>query len=204
MKEFSDTNVTALIAGVKGGDEEAALRIWNHYVERLVAVAQRRLEGIRQGAADGEDVVQEAFFSLIRGAQAGRFRRLEDRSDLWQILVMLTGRKAAKARDREQALKRGGGKVLGESAFARLGADGWPAGIAQAIEATPTPADLDELASSCEHLLMQLDDGQRQVALWRLEGYSHAEIADRVGKSIRWVERKAEIIRRMWRDELTS
>ena len=43
--------------------------------------------------------------------------RLDDRGDLWQVLVMLTKRKAIGLLRREQAAKRGGGQVRGESAL---------------------------------------------------------------------------------------
>ena len=37
-----------------------------------------------------EDVVVDAFDSLCRGVQAGRFPNLDDRDDLWQVLMLLT------------------------------------------------------------------------------------------------------------------
>ena len=55
-----------------------------------------------------------AFQSLYEGLRKGRFPRLEDRDDLWRLLVHLT---ACKAIDRHRAMnrqKRGGGKVVNE------------------------------------------------------------------------------------------
>jgi hypothetical protein len=52
------------------------------------------LQGNRPRAADEEDVALSAFHSFCRDAEAGRFPELGDRKDLWQILVMLTARKA--------------------------------------------------------------------------------------------------------------
>ena len=45
------------------------------------------------------------------------------------------------------------------------------------------------------------DDTLRQVALMKMEGYTHEEIADRLGCSLRSVGRKLELIRRTWLDE---
>lgn len=44
--------------------------------------------------ADEEDVVAVAFASFCRGIAANRFAVLDDRDDLWQVLVVLTERKA--------------------------------------------------------------------------------------------------------------
>ena len=46
-------------------------------------------------AADEEDVALSAFDSFCRGDGAGRFPRLDDRDDLWRLLLLLTARKAA-------------------------------------------------------------------------------------------------------------
>ena len=45
---------------------------------------------------------------------AGRFPELDDRQDLWKVLVMLTARKAVDQLRRGHAQKRGGGLVRGE------------------------------------------------------------------------------------------
>ena len=45
-------------------------------------------------AADEEDVALSAFDSFCRGAQRGRFPQLDDRDNLWRLLVVITSRKA--------------------------------------------------------------------------------------------------------------
>ena len=42
------------------------------------------------------------------------------------------------------------------------------------------------------------DEELRQVALWKLEGYTNAEIASEIGRHERSVERKLQIIRGIW------
>ena len=56
---------------------------------------RERLRSGPRGAADEEDVVLSAFDSFCRGAAQGRFPRLDDRNNLWSVLVTLTARKAA-------------------------------------------------------------------------------------------------------------
>src|SRR5262249_36398416 len=65
-------------------------------------------------AADEEDVALSALASFCRGAEQGRFPRLEDRDDLWALLVVIAARKAVDLRQREGRQKRGGGRGLEE------------------------------------------------------------------------------------------
>ena len=52
-------------------------------------------------------------------------------------------------------------------------------------------------------LLACLGDGElRSVALWKLEGLSNDEIAQRLGCVRRSVERKLQLIREVWSYEL--
>src|SRR5262249_13800208 len=71
--------------------------------------ARARLRGAPLAAADEEDVALSAFKSFCRAAGEDRFPKLADRDDLWQVLAMLVGRKAADLREREGCEKRGGG-----------------------------------------------------------------------------------------------
>ena len=57
-------------------------------------------------------------------------------------------------------------------------------------------------ANECRRLLEVLGDaGLRAVALWKMEGYTNAEIADKLGCTRRTVERKLRVIRAIWAEE---
>ena len=71
------------------------------YFHRLVALARDRLRGTPRRAADEEDVALAAFDSFYRRAERGQFPKLEDRDDLWQLLFVLTVRKAIDLTRRE-------------------------------------------------------------------------------------------------------
>src|SRR5208283_4619385 len=64
---------------------------------------------------DEEDVASSAFQSLYQGLREGRFPRLEDRDDLWRLLVHLTACKAVDQHRADNRQKRGGGKILNEA-----------------------------------------------------------------------------------------
>jgi DNA-directed RNA polymerase specialized sigma24 family protein len=66
----------------------------------------------------------------------------------------------------------------------------------------PDPAEAVALAEICTRLLERLGkEDLRQVALLRLEGYSNAEIAHRLGRHEGTVERKLQMIREIWETE---
>jgi DNA-directed RNA polymerase specialized sigma24 family protein len=69
----------------------------------------------------------------------------------------------------------------------------------------PTPAEAALLNEALERRFQMLKDPNlRQIALWKLEGYTNAEIAARLDCTLRTVERKLERIRGYWetaRDE---
>jgi hypothetical protein len=75
-------------------DPAAAKPLWDRYFTRLVGLARARLRAVPRGAADEEDVALSAFDSFCKAAAEGRFPRLDDRDDLWQVLFVLTTRKA--------------------------------------------------------------------------------------------------------------
>lgn len=191
-------SVTQLIAEVKDGDQQAAQAIWERYFQQLASLARRKLAGAPRRAADEEDAALSAFGSMLRGVEVGRFERLDDRDDLWQVLAMLTARKAINQRKREAAQKRGGGQVRGESAFGDVAAEGEGelAGIAAVVDSLPSSATLAEMEDELRRLFDLLDDDQRQMVLWRLEGYTNREIAQRLDRTNSWVERKFRLVRR--------
>jgi DNA-directed RNA polymerase specialized sigma24 family protein len=204
MRADDDGSVTRWIGDLKGGGDDAAQRLWERYFDRLVNLARAKLRaGRRPGAAeDEEDAALSAFDSFCRGAARGRFPRLADRDDLWRLLVVLTVRKACDQVERRGAAKRGGGKVVGESAL--VGTGGEPGGNALDLVAgcDPTPEFAALVAEQYRRLRDGLgDDTLRRVLDLRLEGYSREEIAERLGCAVRTVTRKLDVIRQAWLGE---
>jgi DNA-directed RNA polymerase specialized sigma24 family protein len=189
--------VTHWINLIKAGERAAAQPLWERYFHRLVVLARARLRGMPRRVADEEDVALSAFNSFCRHAEQGRFPQLLDRDDLWQLLVMLAARKAVSLARYESRQKRGGGLVLGEDA---LGAAEDEAGaVAQVVGDDPTPEFAAQIAEECARLLDRLGDAElRTLALWKMEGYTNAEIAGRLGCVERTVERKLRVIRGLW------
>jgi RNA polymerase sigma factor (sigma-70 family) len=179
--------VTLWIARLKEGERAAVGPLLERYFQRLVRLARARLQG-RAGLADDEDVALSAFNSLCLGAERGRFPRLDDRDDLWRLLAVITVRKAIDLQRRRHARAETG-----------------DADVEQFLSDEPTPETEAELAEECSALLDRLGDPRLQaVALWKVEGYTDAEIAEKLGCGLRSVERKLHRIRLLWAPEASA
>jgi DNA-directed RNA polymerase specialized sigma24 family protein len=195
-------SVTQWIGLLKAGDPAAAQKLWQCFFERLVRLARKRLGGGRRRAADEEDVALSAFDSFCRGVRQGRFPQLRDRHNLWPLLVLITARKALDLLQHEGRKKRGGGAARGESALLGPGSSSLPAGLERVVDREPTPEYAAQVAEECRRLLGKLGGAElRSVALWKLEGYTNAEIAAKLGCVEGTVERKLRVIRTIWGKE---
>ena len=87
-------SVTIWIHQLRAGNSLAAQKIWEAYYYRLVCLARGKLRTMPRRGADEEDIALSAFDSFFRGVERGRFPKLDDRDDLWQVLLLITERKA--------------------------------------------------------------------------------------------------------------
>jgi DNA-directed RNA polymerase specialized sigma24 family protein len=197
----SSGSITRWLGQLKAGAADAVEPLWERYFRRLVGLARARLQGTPRRAADEEDVALSAFDSFCRAAAQGRFPRLTGRDDLWQILMMLTARKALRLRRRELRQKRGGGRVIPAVDLEATEEGAEEAGLARVFGEEPTPEFAAEVAEECRRLLGMLDEPLRQLAVARMEGYTTAELAERLGVAPRTVERKLQKIREVWNGE---
>lgn len=174
-------------------DSEAAQKLWNKYATQLATVARKRFGDLSRRVYDEEDAAISAFRSFCNGVAQQRFLELNDRDNLWAILVTITSRKVIARQRREHRQRRGGADVWEEPLYAGSGEDNEfpePAGP------EPTPEFVAEVADECEALLNRLeDDTLRDVTLLKLEGYTNEEIAEKLGYTRRSIQRKLARIR---------
>jgi DNA-directed RNA polymerase specialized sigma24 family protein len=194
----SSSSVTAWIGQVKAGDRAAAQKLLERYCARLVRLARAKLPAGRRRAADEEDVALSAMDSFLRAAERGRFPNLHGRDSLWALLVTITVRKAWKLTRRESRRREVGGSALGVGSDDSHGPPGWE----QVLGREPSPDFACQMAESCRNLLDRLSPELRSVALWKMEGFTNAEIAQRLGCVVGTVERKLRVIRRIWENEI--
>ncbi len=186
-----DESVTHWLGQLKAGDPAAAGPLWQRYFPKLVALARNRLANFPRGVADEEDVALSAFDSFCRDAAAGRLPQLDDRDDLWRVLLLITGQKAVDQIRRETAGKRGG-----------AGAGG-AVDLTSVAGSEPTPEFAALVADEFRRLLDKLPDADlKALAVWKLEGRSNEEIAEEWACVVRTVERRLKVIRSLWAGEV--
>src|SRR5262245_28576436 len=115
---------------------------------------------------------------------------------------MLTARKAVNLVRYMTRERHGGGLAHAPTGGS---ADSTPDAVAAVAAAGPPPDVVAEVTEGCARLLEVLKDEETdelyRVAVWKLEGYTNAEIGEKLGRSVRSVERKLGATRRIWERE---
>lgn len=171
------------LSGLTG--DRAAREIFRSFAVRLVGLARLRLDARLRGKEDPEDVVQSVFRTFFRRHSEGQFR-FDDWDDLWTVLALITSRKCINRVAHFRAQRRDFRKELD----AEEDASGW-----QALAREPTPEEAVLLEEAVTHLLGQLGERERAIVVLALDGYSVAEIAERLGRTNRTVQRVLKCVR---------
>ena len=187
----SEGSITILIGGMKSGDDEAARRIWQRFSPRVASLARKKVPVWLRRIVDGDDLANSAMCSVIMGLREGRFQELRDRDELWALLACITVQKA-----RNEIAKASRQKRMPPGATMPL---------TEEITAPDLPPDLIVMAAEqFQSLIERLRSKEaifEPIALWKLEGYTNDEIAQRLGCSRSKVARKLELIRKTWEQE---
>jgi RNA polymerase sigma factor (sigma-70 family) len=180
-------SITGLIRAVQDGSSSAVRPLLSAYFCRLVRLARKRLQNLPGLGGYDEDLALRAFHSVCRRLRdPARSLDLAGRDDLWRLLATRTVSRTIDLIRRHRPAK-----VLGDDDLAQL------------PTREPTPDEAAELADECRRLLDSLKEpGLRQIALWKVEGYTHEEIAARLDCVPRTIERKVSRIRLLWKHEL--
>ncbi len=161
-----------MLAGLMTKDPAAAQFVVDQYHRRLEALIRSRLDIRLRNRVDAEDVLQSAYRSFFRRAEAGEFQ-FEDWNGLWALLAQIAVRKSYRQSARHRAQRRD---------VRREQSNEDDAGNLITWETEGRHATPEEEASLQEVLdvLMSAlrDDRQRRAVVLRLQGYSLAEIAE--------------------------
>ncbi len=180
-------NVTEWIDRLARSDDRAAEQLVDRYYQKLVSVAQKKLEVMPPQVADDEGAVVSALRSFFSGVPGGQFPRLVDRDDLWRVLATITARKAI-AQVRRHWKKRGeAGKMARSRDMDRL------------LSNDPSPDQLAEFLEECTRRIDDLkDETLREIVLLRLQGWETGEIAEKLSVHQRTIQRKLSLIQSEW------
>jgi RNA polymerase sigma-70 factor (ECF subfamily) len=191
---IDDPGDRSLLVELRNGNEKAAAQLYKRYVHRLKALAEKKTGKDLANRFDSEDVIQSVFRCFFERARNGLYD-VPTGGDLWPLLLVIALQKVraygthhrAGCRDvrREQESENQENVLL---ASQRLKPE--------------EPQSLLKLIA--EETLEQLPALHRQVALWRLEGYGHQEIAEMAGRSKRTIERIFQECREILQQLLTG
>jgi RNA polymerase sigma factor (sigma-70 family) len=156
------------------------------YFDRLVQLARKRLQDLPGMANYDEDLALRSFYSVYRRVRdPARPLQLTGRDDLWRLLATRTISRAIDLIRRHRP-----GEVPGACDPKQL------------LTREPTPEEAAAMADECRRLLDLLEEPElRQIALWKVEGYTNEEIAARLDCVPRTIERKVSRIRLLWKHE---
>ena len=187
-----------MIAGLLAKDPDTAKMIVSQYEQRLGALVRSRLDVRLKNRVDAEDVLQSAFRSFFRRAEAGEFQ-FEDWNGLWALLAQIAVRKSYRQSVHHRAQRRDVRRD--QSTEADDDGKTW-----ESEGRTASPEESASLQEILELLVTALkDERQRQAVILRLQGFSLAEISEmpeiglsqrtlfRLMKKVKaWLERRLE------------
>jgi hypothetical protein len=182
----SEGSITGDIRKLPARDPDAAQRLWEAYFQRLVGRAQAYLRTLNV-PEDAEDVALSAFKSIVLRARDGRFARLEDRDDLWRLLVFMTWQKAV---DRKRYAVR--------HPATNFSGINLPDGLTLEDVLGESPVSPESVLSQLRELLDCLDERLRRVAQLKLQRYKNWEIAREIGRAEVTVRRNVAEISERW------
>jgi RNA polymerase sigma factor (sigma-70 family) len=172
---------------VQQGSSSAVGPLLAAYFDRLVRLAGKRIQHMPGLVGYDEDLALRSFHSVYeRLRDPSRPLDLSGRDDLWRLLATRTISRAIDLIRRQRPVELPGDED-----------------VTQLLTREPTPEEAAELADECRRLLDSLQEPElRQIALWKVEGYTHEEIAARLDCVPRTIERKVSRIRLLWKHEL--
>ncbi len=171
-----------LVALAKEGDESALNQLCSVYGERVRRIIRLRMDRKLRPKLDSVDVVQDALILALGGLKDFKYR---NEGDFLRWLSRIAENKLRDIFDKFHADKR---DVHKEIPFKEEGSstDGGFVGAAGPMRTT-TPSVIacrKEALDRLEKALDELKPEYKQVVvLKRIEGLSHAEIAEKLGKN---------------------
>jgi RNA polymerase sigma-70 factor (ECF subfamily) len=174
MSDGPTADFPELLARAGGGDPAALDELVRRYEPKIRIVARVLLGPALRPYMDSIDLAQSVHISLVAGLRKEQFS-LAGPDDLIGLAVTILRRKAAKHWRRLQRQQRlSGGNTAATS--------GDLPDVFTAISCPdPDPAVQAQFRDQVDHLCEHLDDEERRIIDQRLEGYTPAEIADRLG-----------------------
>jgi DNA-directed RNA polymerase specialized sigma24 family protein len=192
---ISRWDVSNFLMKLENGEDGAAEDLWNRYFNQLVRFVNSRLDTRYRTVFDAEDIAISAVHSFCIAATNKRYSSLADDSAVWRVLVSIAIYKLLHFVRNVDRLKRGGHYRRG----GRCSADN-SCLLGQITSREPSPESTVACMEQFEFLIKLLDDKKlEQLVVWKMEGYTNCDIAIKLNKSTRTIERKVKLVREIWK-----
>ena len=132
---------------------------------------------------DEHDILQSMFASFCHGQSMGKTPPCS-RHELWKLLVRITMCKVVNTAHRHTAICR---DVRKERSHRRAGPETWESDWIedQVDRGQARPDDRASVVEEVERLLNLLPQDLRQIVIWKIEGFTNAEISQKIGRTVR-------------------
>jgi RNA polymerase sigma-70 factor (ECF subfamily) len=177
----------------RDGDKEAARNLFDRYVDRLVALARRRMSQSLASRVDPEDVVQSVFRTFFVRLQDGKFQ-LHQQDDPCKLLVQITIHKTLRQVAYQKAAKRNPSAEAGQENTDRQE-------LYAVLDREPTPEEAVIFIDQLEHFMKKLRPDERRILEMRVQGYKNEEICQELKIYERKVRRLMERVQELAEQE---
>lgn len=189
-------SITQWLQRLHAGEADAAKEIWNRYYPRVVRLAALQLIKSDDRSIDEEDVAQSTFRTVYLAVMNGKYPDIEDRRDLWRLLLVSTLNRVRRHHRDSHTLKRSVNELVTQDQSRR-----------RLIMEISGPDAQAEMADLIETLFRRLDQEDptgelRQIALLKLEEHSASAIARRLKRRKNHVLQRIRLIRILWEESL--
>ena len=165
-----------LLSQLQGGDQSAGDQLYHRYAWRLRQLSQGKLSKLLRSRLDADDIVQSVFRRFFATAGESIYDCSRD-EDLWNVLLVITLNRLRT----EEVFQRAGKRDVRRNVNME--------GLNELTSFSHSSFASSYLRAGVEEALEKLPEHFGQVIKLRLEGLEVAEIAQRVERSKRTVER---------------
>ena len=170
----------SLLRRFRLGQESAATELYRRYASRVQGLARRQCSSRLSRRVDAEDIVQSVFCAFFEAVRKGYYD-VPDGEDLWRLLLVIALNKMRSSQTFHLAARRDV-RLTAPITHLRSRKQGGNRGAL--------------LCLALDEALQQLDSTQRRMVELLIEGHEVAEIAAKLGRSKRTVERNLQDVRK--------
>ena len=176
----AESSDASLLSVFRKGGQDAATQLYFRYAHRLRTLVRHNCSADLARCMEADDIVQSVFRTFFSGAKEGLYR-IPRGDDLWRLLLVMALYKVRSKGEFHNAAKRDIRKTFSlETSDQELGLD---------PEKRSDSEELMFLQVAVREALEQLPADYRVIVELRIEGYEIPEIAGKVGRARRTVER---------------